>query len=142
MSHISFWSGLGGGALIGAAAILLLWCNGRVAGVSGIAAGLWTARGADRSWRWLFLIGLVVGASAFALLIAAGPVPRSSFPPVLIAASGLLVGYGTSMAGGCTSGHGVCGLARLSVRSLAASLIFFVVAMLIAVLARHLFGIA
>jgi uncharacterized membrane protein YedE/YeeE len=123
--------------LIGLAAVLLLWLNGRVAGVSGIAGGLWFALPGERAWRLLFLLGLVAGAALWALLAPAVPQPRSGSVVALLLA-GLLVGYGTSLAGGCTSGHGVCGLARLSARSLAATAVFLLSGIVTTFVVRHL----
>ncbi|HET7792777.1 MAG TPA: YeeE/YedE family protein [Rhizobacter sp.] len=130
-------SSLGGGLLIGAAAVLLLALNGRVAGVVGIAAGaVFQPRSA---WRWAFLGGLVLGAGAFVALHGA-PAPRAGVAPALLVIAGLLVGYGTSLSNGCTSGHGVCGLARLSPRSLVATVVFVAVAMLTTYVMRHVLG--
>jgi uncharacterized protein len=115
-----------GGILIGLASWLLLASMGRVAGVSGIAAGaLIPTQGAlagERAWRWAFVVGLVlVGAAAAAVLntptVATRPLP-------LLVVAGMLVGFGTVLGSGCTSGHGVCGLGRRSVRSLVATLVF------------------
>jgi uncharacterized membrane protein YedE/YeeE len=136
------WSALGGGLLIGLAALLLLACNGRLAGVSGIAGGLWFSASDERAWRALFLAGLILAGSVWWL--AGGPVPgpRAHFPPALLVVAGLLVGYGTALAGGCTSGHGVCGLARRSPRSLAATGVFLVVAVLATTFVRHVLHVA
>jgi uncharacterized protein len=123
-----------GGALIGLAAVLLLWLTGRIAGISGIAGGLLKG---DRAWRAAFLVGLVAGAAGLAWL--GGPVaaPREGMSPLLLVAAGLLTGYGTSLAHGCTSGHGVCGLARLSLRSLVAVVVFLGSAIAMVALLRH-----
>jgi len=130
-------SGLVGGLLIGLGVSLLLLLNGRLAGISGIVGGLLSPRRADMAWRWTFLAGLVLGASGFVLL-SGGPVPvelKSSLPVLVIA--GLLVGFGTRLGSGCTSGHGLCGLSRLSKHSVAATAVFFGVAMLTVFLVRH-----
>jgi len=130
-------AGLIGGLLIGLAVTLLLLMNGRLAGISGIVGGL-LARGTPGiGWRWSFVLGLVIGASGYVLL-SDGPVPvkLESSLPVLVAA-GLLVGFGTRLGSGCTSGHGLCGLSRLSRRSVAATATFFGVAMLTVFLVRH-----
>jgi uncharacterized membrane protein YedE/YeeE len=122
-------SALIGGALIGVAAVLLMLLNGRIAGVSGILGEALT--GEDRGWRLAFLVGLVV---APLLLGAVGqPLPTPRMPPSLaiVIAAGLLVGFGTRLGGGCTSGHGVCGIARLSPRSIAATLVFMATAMVV-----------
>lgn len=141
---VDLWSYYGpalmGGLLIGSAASLLFWCNGRIAGVSGIAAGLLGSIGEDRRWRVLFVLGLIAGAGAYVALSGDLPPARSHFPRTTLIAAGLLVGYGTALGGGCTSGHGVCGLARGSRRSLLATLVFIAVAMLVTYLTRHLPG--
>jgi uncharacterized membrane protein YedE/YeeE len=127
---------LAGGALIGLSAVLLLALNGRIAGISGIAWNALRERGAQ-PWRLAFLAGLVAGAGlwfAFAPDVAAA---RSGFPLPLLLAGGLLVGVGTRLGSGCTSGHGICGLARLSPRSLAAVVVFMAVAMLTTTVVRH-----
>ncbi len=111
-----------GGVLLGLSAMWLLLSLGRIAGISGIAWG--SLAGPERAWRWLFLTGLLAGGSLTHNVISQ-PVPAESAAPLwLIAASGLLVGLGTRMGGGCTSGHGVCGLGRRSLRSLVATATF------------------
>jgi uncharacterized protein len=123
-------SALIGGGLIGAAASILLLGSGRVAGISGILGGLLTPTRGDRSWRALFLLGLLAAgviAAAFAPQLI-GSSPRSL--PTLIAA-GLLVGSGTRLGNGCTSGHGVCGISRLSPRSLVATATFIAAGMIV-----------
>jgi uncharacterized protein len=134
-------SALAGGALIGLAASALYLATGRIAGVSGIAGGLLRASSADPAWRVLFLAGLVVGAGATGL-VAGTPVLRieASWPVLVLA--GLLVGYGTQLGRGCTSGHGVCGIARFSPRSIAATAVFMVAAGLTVFLVRHVVGAA
>ena len=132
-------SGLGGGMLIGVASSLLLWLNGRIAGISGIAYGVvergWSARG----WRLAFLLGLLcAGGLAFHVLPHAEV--REGFPRAWLIVAGLLVGIGTAMGSGCTSGHGVCGLARLSRRSLVAVAVFMATAFATVFAVRHLWG--
>lgn len=133
------WAGLAGGILIGLATVLLMAGVGRIAGISGIFGGLLTAMpDSDTSWRAMFIAGLILGSLAVAVF---GGFDRDGlwFPPSLMvmAAGGLLVGIGTKLGGGCTSGHGVCGLARLSGRSLTATVTFLVVAILVVFLTRH-----
>lgn len=142
MTSFTPWSALAGGALIGLAAVLLLWCNGRIAGISGIAGGLWFAPGGERAWRWCFLVGLMLGAGAWALVAPTPVLPRQGFPVSLLLLAGLLVGYGTSLGGGCTSGHGVCGLARLSPRSLVATATFMASAVITTYVVRHWLALA
>ncbi len=141
MTHFTPWTALAGGIFIGLAAVLLLWLNGRVAGVSGIAAGLWWGEGGDRVWRLLFLIGLIVGSGAWVALGGAAPLGRPGFPVPLLVIGGLLVGYGTALSGGCTSGHGVCGMARVSPRSITATAVFLVVAVATTFVVRHMLHI-
>lgn len=132
-------SGLIGGLLIGLAVALMLLLNGRIAGVSGIVGGLVNPKAGDTGWRAAFVIGLPLGALAY-ILVAGGPVPvdvLASPPAILI--GGLLVGFGTRMGSGCTSGHGLCGLALLSWRSVVATAVFFGVAMVTVFLTGHVF---
>lgn len=130
--------GLASGVLIGASAALLLIADGRIAGISGIAARLLGRPDRDTPWRGAFLLGLVLGPVLYAAASGAWPAVQIGAPwPVLVAA-GLLVGFGTRLGSGCTSGHGVCGLARLSVRSAAAVATFMAMAVLTVFATRHL----
>lgn len=131
-----------GGALIGLAATLLLLFNGRIAGITGIAAGLLTSGRGEIPWRASFIGGLVLGGVAMAAIFpsAFGP-PLVRSAPLAIGA-GLLVGVGTRLANGCTSGHGVCGLARLSPRSLVATGTFMSAAAVTVFFVRHVIGSA
>jgi len=133
------WSALAGGALIGAAAALLLLLNGRIAGISGILGGLLKLPTGDTTWRAAFIGGLVIAPWLYGA-VAALPLPRIDAGWVALAAAGLLVGIGTRYAAGCTSGHGVCGLSRLSPRSLAATLAFMAAGFVTVYLLRHLVG--
>lgn len=133
-----------GGALIGLAAVLLMLLVGRIAGISGIFAGLlpgsWRDQASGQPWRIAFIAGLVVAPLVTALgglSLAAPPMPDSW---VIVIAAGLLVGFGTRLGGGCTSGHGVCGIARLSPRSIVATLVFMAVAIVVVALSRHVIG--
>jgi uncharacterized membrane protein YedE/YeeE len=139
MVEANLIGGFLGGALIGAAAAVLLALNGRIAGVSGILNGAITARDRfDRSWRLVFILGLISGAALYRLLYGTLPVQIQAGLPTLLAA-GLLVGVGTRIGSGCTSGHGVCGLARLSRRSLMATVTFMLFGILTVYLTRRLF---
>jgi uncharacterized membrane protein YedE/YeeE len=137
MENFTPVSGLIGGLLIGLAAALLLLLNGRISGISGIVGGMLTTKGSEVGWRVVFVVGLLLGA--FIYMLATGgaiPVRMQASVPVLVAA-GLLVGFGTRLGSGCTSGHGLCGIARLSRRSIVASAVFFGVAMLTVFLTHH-----
>ena len=124
-----------GGALIGLSASLYWSLNGRVAGISGILGGALLNSGQERWPRALFLLGLLATGIGFALFT--NRVPAPTLPLLPLAVAGLLVGFGTRMSGGCTSGHGVCGLSRLSVRSLVAVLTFMVAGALTVFVLRH-----
>ena len=130
-----------GGALIGLAAAGLLIANGRTAGVSGIVGGLlhpFSARhGSDAFERLAFVGGLLLGPFVFVLAFDAWPPVDITQSAALLVAGGLLVGFGTRLGGGCTSGHGVCGLARFSRRSLAAVVVFFAVAIVTVFVMEH-----
>lgn len=130
------WAALAGGGLIGLSAALLLLLNGRIAGISGIVAGLGADRGGRRLADIAFVAGLLLGPAAFALASGAWPQirPVASLPVLVVA--GLLVGFGTRLGSGCTSGHGVAGLARLSPRSVAAVLTFLAAGMATVALSR------
>ena len=137
MSNFTPISGAIGGALIGLAAVLLMLTVGRIAGISGIFGGL--IAGPDRRWRLAFVAGLVLAPAA--AMYAKYPVPVPQMPGwALIVAGGLLVGFGTRLGGGCTSGHGVCGMARLSTRSIAATCIFMAAAIVTVAVMRHVIG--
>ncbi|MGE3332391.1 MAG: YeeE/YedE family protein [Rhodospirillaceae bacterium] len=130
-----------GGLLIGLAAALFLLLNGRIAGVSGMAAIAARIASEGAPWRQAaaFIVGLPLGASIVALLVRAPSVTVTSSVPTLVAA-GLLVGYGTRLGNGCTSGHGVCGIARLSPRSIVATAVFMLSAAVTVFLTRHVIG--
>ena len=139
MTEPNIIGGLIGGALIGLAAVLLLALDGRIAGVSGILGGLITSTSRDeRFWRLAFIVGLIAGAGFYVLARGNLPLDLQAGHLTLLVA-GLLVGAGTRLSSGCTSGHGVCGLARRSPRSLVATMIFMVTAALIVFLTRHVF---
>ena len=140
MTEFTPWSALLGGGLIGLASGILLLLSGRVAGVSGIAGGLLRPEPGTVGWRPAFLLGLVIGVWVFGALggnldsirITAG------WPALVI--GGLLVGFGTQLGGGCTSGHGVCGISRFSARSIAATVLFMTSAGVTVYVVRHVLG--
>jgi len=127
-----------GGVLLGFSAIWLLLTLGRIAGISGIAWG--SLAGPDRGWRWLFLLGLLLGGLLTHTVIGQPLPDESTAPTWLIAISGLLVGIGTRMGGGCTSGHGVCGLGRRSPRSVTATITFMTLGIVTVFAMQNLIG--
>jgi len=133
-------SALFGGALIGLASALLMLLTGRIAGISGILGGALTLAKGDKGWRLAFIAGLI--AAPFASGFFGHPLPEPQMPAswLLIVVAGLLVGFGSRLGGGCTSGHGVCGIARLSARSIAATAIFMATAVVVVAIVRHGFG--
>ena len=131
---------LAGGVLIGLAATLLLWLNGRVAGVSGILNGVIFPQRSDSAWRAAFLVGLIVAGGLYMALVPGAALPRTDFSPAGLIVAGVLVGFGTRMGNGCTSGHGVCGLGRLSLRSFVAVLTFMATAIVTTFVLRHLWN--
>ncbi len=133
------WSALLGGALIGTAAAMLLWFNGRIAGISGIVGALLRPRAGDIAWRVAFVAGLVAAPLVYALF-AAVPLPRIEAGTTALIAAGLLVGIGTRYGAGCTSGHGVCGLSRLSPRSAVATAAFMAAGFAAVFVLRHVFA--
>jgi uncharacterized membrane protein YedE/YeeE len=137
--HFNPWASLAGGLLLGLAAAAFILLNGRVLGISGIVGGLIRPQRGDAGWRLAFLAGLVLAPLAWSLF-AAPAVPRIDAGPVILVAAGLLVGWGTRHGCGCTSGHGVCGLARLSPRSLVATLAFMAAGFATVFALRHVFG--
>ncbi|HUK57656.1 MAG TPA: YeeE/YedE family protein [Stellaceae bacterium] len=140
MDHFTPVSALIGGALIGLAASLLWLSQARIAGISGILGNLMRPQPGESAWRMAFLAGLVLAPIVYRL--AGGSLPAialTASAPIVIA-GGLLVGFGTRLGGGCTSGHGVCGMARLSPRSIAATLLFMASGFATVFIARHLIG--
>lgn len=130
------YSALLGGLLIGIASAMLIWCVGRVAGISGIVGGLFFGQ-QNEVWRWYFLVGLLLAPWLYQLFAELPPMQISNNIPLLIV-SGLLVGFGTRYGSGCTSGHGVCGLSYLSLRSLVATLSFMAMGFLTVYVIKHL----
>jgi uncharacterized protein len=129
-----------GGALIGLASVLLMMLAGRIAGISGILGGCFTLAAGDKVWRLAFIAGLILAPVAGGLLGYPLPAPQMPASWVTIVVAGLLVGFGTRLGGGCTSGHGVCGIARVSTRSIVATVIFMAAAMVVVAVMRHGLG--
>lgn len=133
------WHSLAGGVLIGVAAAMFVLLNGRIAGISGVMGGLLRPVRGDMAWRLAFVFGLIAAPLAY-LLLAPLPVPQIDASWLALAGAGLLVGMGTRYGSGCTSGHGVCGLSRLSPRSLVATLAFMAAGFVTVFVVRHLLG--
>jgi len=136
MTNFTPLSSLVGGLLIGFSTLLLIRWLGQIAGISGIVGQLWSTGAADRLWRLAFVAGLLLAPLLYTLFAPLPPMQITTSTSWLIV-SGLLVGFGSRLGGGCTSGHGVCGLSRLSLRSVVATLTFMLTAMLVVWLMRH-----
>jgi uncharacterized membrane protein YedE/YeeE len=139
-AHFTPWTSLGGGVLLGLASALFILLNGRILGISGIVGGLLWPKAGDLTWRLAFLFGLW---TAPLLFVAIAPASLSQLPRIeadfsTLALAGVLVGFGTRYGSGCTSGHGVCGLSRLSPRSMVATATFMTAGFLTVYLVRHI----
>lgn len=142
MSYSSFLLPLAGGLLIGLSAAIYLLLNGRIAGISGLAASAFGLTGSGISWLGVGFLGGILAGAAFAASFLRFPIIEVSSSPLLLVAGGLIVGFGTRLGSGCTSGHGVCGLARLSPRSIVATVVFMSVAAVTVLIMRHFPGIS
>lgn len=140
MTEFTPWLSLLGGALIGVSAVMLMAFQGRVAGLSGILAGAVLPSSADRGWRAAFLAGAIAAPIILVSLLGIEVPFQSSTPLPWLIAGGLIVGIGVNLGSGCTSGHGVCGLARFSTRSLAATFAFIIATAATVFVIRHVFG--
>jgi uncharacterized membrane protein YedE/YeeE len=138
-THFTPWTALAGGVLLGLASAAFILINGRILGISGILGGLLTPLKGDVGWRLAFLLGMACAPTVFSFVFPseAVVVPRIDSSYLGLAVAGLLVGIGTSCASGCTSGHGVCGLSRLSPRSLVATVSFMAAGFLVVFVLRH-----
>ncbi len=141
MENFTPVSATAGGILIGLSVLLLLFLNGRMAGISGIMNGLLNFNKPDFLWRVLFLIGLIAGAWIFEGLSGQSYSVRTNYPTALIIIGGFLVGFGTRLGSGCTSGHGICGLANLSIRSIVATLVFMLTGMVTVFILKQGLGV-
>lgn len=140
MTEFTPVSALVGGAIIGAAAVMFMALVGRIAGISGIAGGLLALQRGDFAWRLAFVLGLAAAPLAWQAAMGAGPVVTMTSDPALLIVAGLLVGFGAQWGGGCTSGHGVCGISRFSARSILATITFITTAAVTVYVMRHLLG--
>ena len=138
MTHFTPLSAAIGGGLIGLSSVLLMLLTGRIAGISGIFGGLLNPRSGEIAWRIAFIAGLILAPSIAGLMGHGMLPPQMPASWIVIVGAGLLVGFGTRLAGGCTSGHGICGMARFSGRSIAATVIFMAVAIATVAVTRHL----
>ena len=138
-NHFTPWTALAGGALLGLASALFILLNGRILGISGILGGLLRPKAGDIGWRLAFVLGMLVAPAIYLLL--AGPMqPRTDASWGMVVLAGLLVGVGTRYGSGCTSGHGICGLSRMSPRSLVATATFMAAGFVTVFLLRHVLG--
>ena len=138
-THFTPWTSLAGGVLIGTAAALFALLNGRIAGISGIVGGMLLPRPGDLGWRVAFVAGMLLAPWVY-LLVAALPAAEVDVGTGTLVLAGLLVGVGTRLGAGCTSGHGVCGISRLSPRSIVATLAFMATGFATVFVTRHLFA--
>jgi uncharacterized membrane protein YedE/YeeE len=139
-THFTPWASLAGGVLLGIASALFILANGRILGISGILGGLLRPKAGDAGWRIAFVLGMLAAPVTLQWLAPAGflTAPRIEAGVAAVVVAGLLVGYGTRLGSGCTSGHGVCGLSRLSPRSLVATGTFMAAGFAIVFVIRHL----
>lgn len=131
-----------GGLIIGVSATLMLFFNGKIAGISGISKGLLSNAGHERHWRALFILGIVLGGAIMVLLTPDNTAKVTQAPPLQMALGGLIVGFGTAMGNGCTSGHGVCGLGRRSIRSLSSVVTFMAAGFITMFIMTHVLHVA
>ena len=137
MENFTPYTSLAGGILIGISASILMLLNGRIAGISGIVSGIFNGSSLhEKLWRLAFVVGLIGGAFVYANYYPVNIEPREHMTTALLVVGGLIVGFGTAMGGGCTSGHGVCGMSRFSTRSWVSTCVF----MLVAVITANLIG--
>lgn len=140
MENFTPYSAIIGGLLIGLSATMLMYFSGRVAGISGIFYGAFEGKKHDTAWRWWFVAGLVGSAAIFFFIAPSSYMPQSTLSLNKVALAGLLVGFGTRLGSGCTSGHGVCGIARFSMRSIIATGTFMFFGVVTTYVVRHLLG--
>ncbi|MCG6281432.1 YeeE/YedE family protein [Vibrio diabolicus] len=138
MLNVIPWESLFGGLLLGISATILLLVNGKIAGISGIMNGIMSPKKGDYSWRLLFAVGMIAGGLISVLMLGVAVPSTANLSLGMVIAAGLLVGTGTRLGNGCTSGHGICGMGRLSKRSVVATCVFMVVAGLTVFVRLHL----
>ncbi|EJG0631676.1 YeeE/YedE family protein [Vibrio parahaemolyticus] len=138
MLNVIPWESLFGGILLGISATILLLVNGKIAGISGIMNGIMSPKKGDYSWRLLFAVGMIAGGLISVLMLGVAAPSTANLSLGMVIAAGLLVGIGTRLGNGCTSGHGICGMSRLSKRSIVATCVFMAVAGLTVFVRLHL----
>ncbi|HAS6878162.1 TPA: YeeE/YedE family protein [Vibrio parahaemolyticus] len=138
MLNVIPWESLFGGILLGISATILLLVNGKIAGISGIMNGIISPKKGDYSWRLLFAVGMIAGGLISVLMLGVAAPSTANLSLGMVIAAGLLVGIGTRLGNGCTSGHGICGMGRLSKRSIVATCVFMAVAGLTVFVRLHL----
>ncbi|HCG5245833.1 TPA: YeeE/YedE family protein [Vibrio parahaemolyticus] len=138
MLNVIPWESLFGGILLGISATILLLVNGKIAGISGIMNGIMSPKKGDYSWRLLFAVGMIAGGLISVLMLGVAAPSIANLSLGMVIAAGLLVGIGTRLGNGCTSGHGICGMGRLSKRSIVATCVFMAVAGLTVFVRLHL----
>lgn len=138
MFNVIPWESLFGGLLLGISATILLLVNGKIAGISGIMNGIMSPKKGDYSWRLLFAVGMIAGGLISVLMLGVAVPSTANLSLGMVIAAGLLVGIGTRLGNGCTSGHGICGMGRLSKRSIVATCVFMAVAGLTVFVRLHL----
>ncbi|EPW1044160.1 YeeE/YedE family protein [Vibrio parahaemolyticus] len=138
MLNVIPWESLFGGILLGISATILLLVNGKIAGISGIMNGIMSPKKGDYSWRLLFAVGMIAGGLISVLMLGVAVPSTANLSLGMVIAAGLLIGIGTRLGNGCTSGHGICGMGRLSKRSIVATCVFMAVAGLTVFVRLHL----
>ncbi|HCH5255386.1 TPA: YeeE/YedE family protein [Vibrio parahaemolyticus] len=138
MLNVIPWESLFGGILLGISTTILLLVNGKIAGISGIMNGIMSPKKGDYSWRLLFAVGMIAGGLISILMLGVAVPSTANLSLGMVIAAGLLVGIGTRLGNGCTSGHGICGMGRLSKRSIVATCVFMAVAGLTVFVRLHL----
>ena len=142
MENFTPYSSLAGGILLGISASILMYLNGRIAGISGIVGGILNnPSAAEKAWRAAFVVGVIGGASVYAYFFPVRIEPREHVTTALLIVGGLIVGFGTAMGGGCTSGHGVCGISRFSLRSITATMVFLVAGIATVYIVNQVIGV-
>lgn len=143
MENFTPYTSLAGGILIGISASILMYLNGRIAGISGIVSGIFNnPTSSEKAWRTAFVAGLIGGAFVYAYFFPISIAPREHITTSLLVVGGLIVGVGTAMGGGCTSGHGICGMSRFSLRSITATMAFLISGIVTVYVVKLMMGVS